>query len=189
MVSTAELDTGAEIALRLRQQELAAEFSNFGLRTDELQPVLDEACRVAATGMECSLAKVLEFEPAECQSAFNLGSDSISVQVEIDEARTEKVELCTAVHLSLDELELGDLTFGLTVRPWFGQGGFDRFAVRGDAGRERGELALSSRADPGGEIPGRSRAQHGLEAPQQRAGDDQRWNILLDRGDDHRVGF
>jgi len=58
-------DANAELTLRLRQQQLAAEFANFGLQTDELRPVLDEACRVAAKGMECSFAKLLEHLPAE----------------------------------------------------------------------------------------------------------------------------
>ncbi len=55
----------AELTLRLRQQELTATFANFGLRTDELQPVLDEACRIAADGVECRFAKVLQYLPQE----------------------------------------------------------------------------------------------------------------------------
>lgn len=55
----------AELTQRLRQQQLATEFANFGLATDELQPVLDEACRVAADGMDCRFAKVLEYLPSE----------------------------------------------------------------------------------------------------------------------------
>jgi len=55
----------AELALRLRQQELAASFGRFALQQDELQPVLDEACRTAALGLETPFAKVLEHLPAE----------------------------------------------------------------------------------------------------------------------------
>lgn len=58
-------EVNAELTLRLRQQELAAAFASFSLQTDALQPVLDEACRIAAKGMECVLAKVLEFLPQE----------------------------------------------------------------------------------------------------------------------------
>ncbi len=66
MTSPATLEeANAELTLRLRQQVLAAEFANFSLGTDDLQPVLDEACRVAAKGMECALAKLLEYRPAE----------------------------------------------------------------------------------------------------------------------------
>ena len=63
----------SELTLRLRQQELAAEFAAFGLRTDELQPVLDEAARVAAKGMECGLAKVLEYLPGEDRFIMRAG--------------------------------------------------------------------------------------------------------------------
>ena len=66
-------EANSELTLRLRQQELAAEFANFGLRTDELQPVLDEACRVAAKGMECSLAKILEHLPDEDRFIMRAG--------------------------------------------------------------------------------------------------------------------
>ena len=63
-VTTLE-EANAELTLRLRQQELAAAFATFSLGTDELQPVLDEVCRAASRGMECTLAKVLEFLPDE----------------------------------------------------------------------------------------------------------------------------
>ncbi len=39
------------VELHLRQQELAGRFGLFALGQDELQPVLDEACRVAAEGL------------------------------------------------------------------------------------------------------------------------------------------
>ena len=68
MISASPLEeANAELKLRLHQQGIAAEFANFGLKTDELQPVLDEACRVAAIGMECSFAKVLHYlEREDC---------------------------------------------------------------------------------------------------------------------------
>ena len=53
------------VALRLRQQELVARFGRFALREDELQATLDEACRIAAEGLETNFAKVLEWLPAE----------------------------------------------------------------------------------------------------------------------------
>jgi len=46
------------VELRLRQQELAACFGLFALGQDELQPVLDEACRVAARGLGVHHAKL-----------------------------------------------------------------------------------------------------------------------------------
>jgi PAS domain S-box-containing protein len=62
---TTVAQANAELTLRLRQQELAAEFAIFSLQVDEIGPVLDEACRIAAKGMECTLSKVLEFIPDE----------------------------------------------------------------------------------------------------------------------------
>ena len=64
-VVTTVAEANAELTLRLRQQELAAEFAIFSLQVDEIMPVLEEACRVAAKGMECTLSKVLEFLPRE----------------------------------------------------------------------------------------------------------------------------
>ena len=53
------------VALRLRQQELVARFGRFALREDELQATLDEACRIAAEGLETKFSRVLEWLPAE----------------------------------------------------------------------------------------------------------------------------
>ena len=49
----------SHVELRLRQQELAARFGLFALEQDELQPVLDEACRAAADGLGVRHAKLL----------------------------------------------------------------------------------------------------------------------------------
>ena len=66
-------EANSELTLRLRQQELAAEFAVFSLQVDEMGPILDEACRVAAKGMECTLSKVLEFLPEENAFAMRAG--------------------------------------------------------------------------------------------------------------------
>ncbi len=50
------------VELRLHQQELAARFGLFTLGQDELQPVLDEACRVAAEGLGVHHAKLLRHD-------------------------------------------------------------------------------------------------------------------------------
>ena len=55
-----------------------------------------------------------------CQSAPNNGSDAILMESGIDEpdhAGLQKVDFASAVHLALDQLELGDLPLGLSVRP------------------------------------------------------------------------
>jgi two-component system, sensor histidine kinase PdtaS len=54
-----------QLVLRLYQQELIASFAGFTLRAKTLQPVLEEACRIAGWGMRCPFAKVLEFLPEE----------------------------------------------------------------------------------------------------------------------------
>lgn len=53
----------SDLELRLRQQDLAGRFGLFALGRDELHPVLDEACRVAAEGLGLHHAKALRFEP------------------------------------------------------------------------------------------------------------------------------
>jgi two-component sensor histidine kinase len=55
--------TPDELVLRLNQQELVAEFSLFALEATLLQPLLDEACRIASEGLKTELAKVLRYRP------------------------------------------------------------------------------------------------------------------------------
>ncbi len=54
-----------ELTLRLRQQELVAEFGRFALQTDGFQRILDEASSVAAEGLDARFAKVLEYLPGD----------------------------------------------------------------------------------------------------------------------------
>jgi len=57
-----------------------------------------------------------------------------------DYARPEQIELSAPIHLTFDELELGDLPFGSSVRPGRGdRGGNGRFILedaRGKGGDE-----------------------------------------------------
>lgn len=55
--------TPDELRLRLRQQELATRFGLFALEQEGLQPVLDEACRVAAEGLQTRFSKILRWRP------------------------------------------------------------------------------------------------------------------------------
>lgn len=55
--------SAAELAHRLRQQELVAAFGLFALRDHDLDAVLAEACRVTAEGLAVKHAKVLEYRP------------------------------------------------------------------------------------------------------------------------------
>jgi hypothetical protein len=66
--------------------------------------------------------------PQPCYSACNFGSDAILVVSGLTgtgDTGLEEVEVSSAVHLALHELELGDLTFRLTIRPRRCDGGAD----------------------------------------------------------------
>ncbi len=52
-------------ALKLRQRELLAELGAFALKTDDLDALLREACRLVALGLDVHFAKVLEYIPSE----------------------------------------------------------------------------------------------------------------------------
>ena len=58
---------------------------------------------------------------AGCKFARNSGSDAVLVVAMslggADHTGLKEVEFTSAVHLAFDELELGDLAFGLAVRP------------------------------------------------------------------------
>ena len=55
----------SELSLRLRQQELVADFGRFAMRTNGFQAILDQASIIAALGLEASFAKVLEYLPGD----------------------------------------------------------------------------------------------------------------------------
>ena len=44
----------------LAQQAVLAEFGEFALRTDDLDPILNEACRLVGRALGTDLAKVME---------------------------------------------------------------------------------------------------------------------------------
>ena len=57
--------SSSELSMRLRQQELVAEFGRFALRTESFQAILDQASVAAARGLEAGFAKVLEYLPGD----------------------------------------------------------------------------------------------------------------------------
>jgi two-component sensor histidine kinase len=61
MQSTPDL-SAAELVLRLRQQELVVDFGRFSMRTDDLQTILDQACVIAADGLDAQFAKIIEYD-------------------------------------------------------------------------------------------------------------------------------
>ncbi len=65
MLRTAVNYSMPELSLRLRQQELVAEFGRFAMLADSFQHILDQASAVAADGLEARFAKVLQYLPGE----------------------------------------------------------------------------------------------------------------------------
>ncbi|RYC28749.1 GAF domain-containing protein [Lichenibacterium minor] len=57
--------TAEELAYRLRQQELTAEFGLFALKTHDVQALLQEATEVCGEGMKTRLCKVMQYQPDE----------------------------------------------------------------------------------------------------------------------------
>jgi len=62
-----------ELAYRLRQQEFLAGFGLFALQAMDLNALLQEACRVSATGLGSELSKVLEYRPNEDEFLLRAG--------------------------------------------------------------------------------------------------------------------
>lgn len=62
-----------ELAYRLRQQGLAAEFGYFALKTHELNDLLQEASRVCAVGLHSEFCKIMEFHVDEGQFIVRAG--------------------------------------------------------------------------------------------------------------------
>jgi hypothetical protein len=66
--STPERASAAEeLAYRLQQQQLTAEYAFFALKTRDVQALLQEATRVCAKGLQSQMCKVMEYLPAEHQ--------------------------------------------------------------------------------------------------------------------------
>jgi two-component sensor histidine kinase len=62
-----------ELAYRLRQQQLTAEYGRFALRTHDLAALLQEATRTCALGLQSELCKVMEYLPGEQQFILRAG--------------------------------------------------------------------------------------------------------------------
>src|SRR3954463_6822730 len=62
-----------ELAYRLRQQQLTAEFGLYALRTHNIGAPLQEATRVCAQGLQSRFCKIMEYLPAEHQFLVRAG--------------------------------------------------------------------------------------------------------------------
>ncbi|MBM3605431.1 MAG: GAF domain-containing protein [Alphaproteobacteria bacterium] len=66
-------NTAEELAYRLRQQELTAEFGRYALRTHDTGALLQEATRVCALGLHSRFCKVMKYLPKEGQFIVQAG--------------------------------------------------------------------------------------------------------------------
>jgi two-component sensor histidine kinase/putative methionine-R-sulfoxide reductase with GAF domain len=66
-------DPAEELAYRLRQQELVAQFGAFALNTHDVAELLQEATRVCAEGLQSEFAKAMEYLPSENQLIVRAG--------------------------------------------------------------------------------------------------------------------
>src|SRR5260221_1494362 len=91
-------------------------------------------------------------------------------------------DVCSSdlVHLSLDELELGDLAFGLAVRPRLDQGSMDRGDVFGDPRNEGADQAVACGGNPGNKISLFPISDHSVKPIGECSRGDQRRHTGLD---------
>jgi two-component sensor histidine kinase len=62
-----------ELAYRLRQQQLTAEYASFALKTRDMQALLQAAARLCAQGLQSQMCKVMEYLPEEHQFIVRAG--------------------------------------------------------------------------------------------------------------------
>src|SRR4051812_13369507 len=62
-----------ELAYRLRQQQLTAEYGRFALKTHNIAALLQEATRVCALGLQSEFCKAMEHLPEEGQLIVRAG--------------------------------------------------------------------------------------------------------------------
>ncbi|CAM3288915.1 sensor histidine kinase [Paracoccus nototheniae] len=62
-----------ELAYRLQQQRLIAEYGRYALRTHDIPMLLQEATRVCAVGLRSNLCKIMEYLPEEGQFIVRAG--------------------------------------------------------------------------------------------------------------------
>jgi len=65
--------TAEELAYRLRQQQLAAEFGLYALKARDIGALLQEASRLCAEGLQSRYCKIMEYLPAEHQFLVQAG--------------------------------------------------------------------------------------------------------------------
>jgi hypothetical protein len=66
----------------------------------------------------------------------------------LEHSPSEEIEVGSAVHLSLEQLQLVDLAFGLTIAPLQREPGFDRCSIVRQAAREPVQLGDATGGGP-----------------------------------------
>src|ERR1035437_4381297 len=103
-----------------------------------------------------------------------------------EQACTKEIQIRSAVHLSLYELQLGVLTLGLSVRPGLRQSGVYTGAILNNALREGAQQAGHRISDPRLQIGAHAASDHAMEPVHEIARRHQRRHGVLD--DRHRAG-
>ena len=128
-----------------------------------------------------------------CEPACKNGSDAILMRMDEscgrNEASLQKIDLGSSIHLTLDQLEFGDVAFGLTIGPRFDNGGADSCSVLHYACSERGDQARLGLGDPRVEIQRDLFPDHGLEPLHESSGFSKRRGASLDSGNSYGFGL
>ena len=120
------------------------------------------------------------------------GSDPLLVTIgspRAGDARLEQIEFSAPIHLTLNQLELANLTLGLAIRPTRRDRGAHRGLVLRDAVHEcRNETRVGA-LDPRIEFGQRPSSDHGLEIGNDFARLDQKLDAALNRDDGYSLGL
>ena len=95
----------------------------------------------------------------------------------------KQIDFPAAIHLTSDELEAGDLTFSLSVRPRQSDCRSNRRFILGDAAGERGNETGAGALDPWGQSRSSLAPDHQVEFGDDLASLDQGRYASFDRGD------
>jgi len=95
--------------------------------------------RYGEAGIACFGVQIWLFRTSDAASS------SISRSAE---SGTEEIEIGPAVHLPLQELELGDLAFRLAIGPWLVDSGFNCCTICGNSAGKPTEYTTRGVAEP-----------------------------------------
>jgi len=105
------------------------------------------------------------------------------------QARFEQIEFRAPIHLAFYELQLGDLSLGLSVGPGGGNRGSNSGLVFRHAAGEGRDETIARPIDPGIELGFGFHADHRVECGYRLARFDEQRSAAFDRCDGHRLRF